>query len=883
MELLVNFADVESGMLEAVGGKGLNLGLLRAAGLPVPDGFCVSTAAYRAVVDHQLDSLSADLAAAEPGQLGPLATRARELITSSALPPQIAAAVSERYEALGSDVAVAVRSSATAEDLPDASFAGQQDTYLNVIGSAAVLDAVRRCWASLWNDRAVSYRNANGIDHATVALAVVIQRMVDAQVAGVMFTADPVTGHRDRTVIDASPGLGEAVVSGAVNPDRFVAVSSSGEIVERRLGDKKVTIRSRAGGGTERVTVSGQGERACLNDQQIGSLVRLGLRVQTHYGSPQDTEWVIGIDEQLWLTQARPITTLYPVPPSRRAGTRVFFCVTLAQGLTRPITPMGLAAFRMIGSAVTTVAGHPPADVYAGPGGLAAAGQRLFVDITPIVQHGRARRVAHRLVGVMEARTQAVLTTLFADPRFPITASASAAPIVARIFWVSKLPLRVAVALLNPALTHRGIARVERRLRARLAVPESATPGQRLDFVERRLGTDTFLLMPRTIGYALAGFAAFGLARKLLGRNARPEELQTVLRGLPHNVTTEMDLELWALTERVRSDPPSSAAFAEETAAGLDRRFRAAQLPELTQRGLTDFLSRYGHRAVAEIDLGVPRWSEEPEHLLGVISNYLRLDNLDLAPDRMFMRGRAEAEAAVAELTRRATDLGPLRGRLVALALRRTRQLVGLRETPKFLLVLSLAALRHQLSLVGAAAAQLGAIEDADDIFWLDLHEARQALNAEPLKDVVRVRRSAYERERRRRHIPRILLSDGSEPEASASAAATGGELTGSPASAGVVTGAARVVLEPLGAQIKPGEILIAPSTDPGWTPLFLTAGGLVMEMGGSNSHGAVVAREYGIPAVVGVPGATAVIETGQVVTVDGAAGRVRIESKPVS
>ena len=733
MDLLVDFAEIDRGMLDEVGGKGLNLGLLAAAGLPVPDGFCVSTRAYRSVVADRLDALMDELTGADPESLASAAADAREVVLSSHVPVELADAISTRYATLDAtldDTPVAVRSSATAEDLPTASFAGQQDTYLNVVGADAVLDAVRRCWASLWTERAVVYRNTIGIDHRTVALAVVIQRMVDAEVAGVMFTADPVTGSRNHTVIDASPGLGEAVVSGAVNPDRFVVDSATGDVVEQRLGDKRVAIRGRDGGGTERVARDGDAATACVSGDQITGLVRLGQHVQAHFGSPQDTEWAIDADGRLWLTQARPITTLYPVPTTSQPGTRAFLCMTLAQGLTRPITPMGLAAYRMIGSAVTALVGRPPADAHAGPSGLAVTGQRLYVDITPVLRHHRSRRIAQTLAGVMEARTKSVLVALAADPRFPVIESSSPAPIVAKLFWISKLPVRLVAAAVSPALAYRGLARLERRLRRRLRVPADATPGQRLDFVERRLGTDTFLLMPKGVGYALAGFAASALARRLLGRHADPAEWQTVLRGLPHNVTTEMDLELWSLTQRIRADRPSAAVFGEESVAELGRRFRAGLLPAVVQHGLAEFLSTYGHRAVAEIDLGMPRWSEQPEHLLGAIANYLRLTDPELAPDRLFARGAAEAEQAVAELTRRAYELGPLRGRLVGLALRRTRQLVGLRESPKFMLVLSLAALRDQLGRVGAAAAAAGAIEAPDDVFWLDLREARQALTA---------------------------------------------------------------------------------------------------------------------------------------------------------
>jgi pyruvate,water dikinase len=284
---------------------------------------------------------------------------------------------------------------------------------------------------------------------------------------------------------------------------------------------------------------------------------------------------------------------------------------------------------------------------------------------------------------------------------------------------------------------------------------------------------------------------------------------------------------------------------------------------------------------VAEIDLGLPRWSEDPTYILGVLANYLRLDNPELAPDVQFRRAAQEAQAMVVDLTRRAARKGRLRGALVRFCLRRTRALSGLREVPKFYLVLLLSRARALLWPVGEELAQAGRLERAEDIFFLTLPEAWAALAGADQRSKVRERRAGYEHELKRRHVPRILLSDGTEPtveellDAIKSADAT---LRGAPASAGLVSAKARVVLDPTGARLEPGEILVAPSTDPGWTPLFLTAGGLVMEMGGAMSHGAVVAREYGIPAVVGVPGATERITTGQQITVDGSTGTISFE-----
>jgi rifampicin phosphotransferase len=366
-----------------------------------------------------------------------------------------------------------------------------------------------------------------------------------------------------------------------------------------------------------------------------------------------------------------------------------------------------------------------------------------------------------------------------------------------------------------------------------------------------------------------------GLAGRLLASDAHTGDLQTVLRGLPHNITTQMDLALWDLAGTIRKDAAAARELLDQPAGELARRFHEGTLPECAQSGLSGFLDKYGHRGVAEIDLGMPRWTDDPAHILGVLANYLRLENPEQAPDALFARGAAEAEAMIEVLAGRARRRGWLRARLVRLALVQARQLAGLRELPKFYMVAGLAAVRRELSEVGAELARRGRIEAAGDVFFLDLKEVRAALAGADLRTLVRDRRQAYEAEMRRRHIPRVLLSDGTEPEALTASGPAASGLAGTPASAGTVTGVARVILDPVGARLEPGEILVAPSTDPGWTPLFLTAGGLVMEMGGANSHGAVVAREYGIPAVVGVPDATGRIATGQRITVDGAAGTI--------
>lgn len=886
MSLVLDWAGMRDAALGQVGGKALNLAALSVAGLAVPGGFCLTTDAYRLVVGSALaDLIVAMRDCREPAELAALAARARERVLAIEPPRNVREGVVAAYDRLGPETAVAVRSSATAEDLASASFAGQQDSFLNVVGATGLMTAVRACWASLWSDRAVAYRQANQVSPDGLALAVVVQRMVDASVAGVMFTANPVTGNRRQTVIDASPGLGEAVVSGAVNPDHFVIDRTARSVVDRKLGDKRLMVASVPGGGTEQRSVGDQTALACLNEKQLLTLADLGDQVQGWFSSPQDIEWALDSAGSFWLTQARPITTLYPAPPQAATGAaerRVLMCMTLAQGLTRPITPMGLAAFRLIGSAVADAAGSPPTDRLAGPAMLQVIGQRMFFDLTAVLGSPAGRRIALRIAGAMEARTAQVLRALVADPELrpaPRSARPALRPVARVVLLRAKVPLKIALALVAPRAAYAALARAERRLGSKVALPAHASAAERLDHVEQGLGGEVFLLMPSVFGYPACGLLMLGVARRVLGPLARPDELQTVLRGLPHNVTTEMDLRLWHVTETIRGDPASLSAFADLPADDLAARYRRRTLPAAAQHGLAGFFRRYGHRGVGEIDLGMPRWSQEPSQVISFIINYLRLTDPAAAPQAQFRQGEIEAEAMLAELVRRARGRNRARATVVRFALRRARQLVGLRESPKFLLVTALSAFRRDLILLGEALAATGVLEKGDDVFFLDFAETRRALAGEPMRHLIPDRREAYGAELRRRHIPRLLLGDGTEPETILGGGGhPDGSLTGSPASPGVVTGPARVVLDPVGAQLQPGEILVAPSTDPGWTPLFLTAGGLVMEMGGPNSHGAVVAREYGIPAVVGVPNAASRLTTGQQVTVDGAAGTVSIE-----
>jgi rifampicin phosphotransferase len=838
--LIRSLDELTAADLSEAGGKGANLGELRRAGFPVPDGFVITTAAY---------ALAAEAAAVT----GESPATARVRLVASTVPVGIADAVREAYRALG-EPAVAVRSSATAEDLPDASFAGQQDTILGVVGEDAVLDAVRKCWASLWNDRAVAYRQTHDVPANGLRLAVVIQQMVDAESAGVLFTADPITGRRRRAAIEAVRGLGERLVSGAVNPDHFIVDTRSGTVLERR-GD-------------------------ILSDVQLRDLAALGARIEEHFRRPQDIEWAIDKAGKIWIVQSRDITTLYPIPPTAPADEddlRVYFSANVAQGVFDPFTPMGLQTFRLLSSGFAAAIGRPVRDPAAGAALYAESGMRVFIDLTPVLRDPFGREIPARVMSAMEFRSQAIFTKLLDDPRLRPRGSASRSRLrTIRAALHTGAPQNAVRAMLRPDAARKRVLGGLDRAIADVHIPE--TSAERLEAYERLILTFPPTFFPRLAGIVAAGVLSYALANRVVGARARPGEMQTVLRGLQHNPTTEMDLALWEIARAAREDPLSREALGARSPADLSAQYRARALPPLLQREMTSFLERYGHRAIAEIDLGIKRWSEDPAHLLGAIANYLRLGDNATAPDVQFARGAREAEAMIQTLTSRLH--GPRRV-LLRFLLGRVRRLAGLREQPKFQIMRVWARGHALISPVGVELADRGLLDAADDAFFLTLPELRHAIAGEDLRKTVLQRREVYRREKGRRHIPRVLLSDGTDAETELPAATDGG-IRGTPASPGIARGVARVIRSPVGARLEPGEVLVAPSTDPGWTPLFLTAGALVMEMGGMMSHGAVVAREYGIPAVVGVPDATERIATGEHVTVDGAAGTVVREEVPV-
>src|SRR6266852_1101357 len=498
-DFVLPFSALHRDMLALVGGKAANLGELTNAKLPVPPGFCVTTTAYALVAaDAGLQSVLDTHATSQAGEGGDaqrltdMAQAARNRILAATIPTEIADAITGAYGFFGSgeSLPVAVRSSATAEDLPFASFAGQQDTYLNIVGVEAVLDAVRRCWASLWTDRAVSYRESLGLDQSSVKLAVVVQRMIESSVAGVLFTAHPVTGKRHQTVIDASPGLGEAVVSGATNPDHFVVNTTTGEIVECRLGDKRIIIQAIPGGGTRKIEADARTTESCLSDAQVRTLAELGAQVEAHFETPQDIEWAIDASGQTFLLQARPITTLFPLPadaPPSDEVLRVYLSFNVQQGTYRPFTPMGISAIRLLASSIATLAGLPPHDLLAGPGFVTESTSRIFFDVTAALRRSFGRAFLIQAMSEAEVRAATIFQQLATDPRLSLLPTPRW-PLFRSITLLlvrTRMPWYLLRALLSPRAGQARLLRYLSASRSAGKVEASASASERLAVVEQ--------------------------------------------------------------------------------------------------------------------------------------------------------------------------------------------------------------------------------------------------------------------------------------------------------------------------------------------------------------------------------------------------------------
>lgn len=892
--LIRAFHEINVHDVPVVGGKGANLGEMTRAGLPVPPGFCITADAYRAFTAQAQSTIAQRLSQMRAGDAEDVEVKAaqlREFLIAQPMPEEVARQTLVAFEALGrdlgtSDLRVAVRSSATAEDLPDASFAGQQDTYLNIRGGEPLLEHVKRCWVSLWTARAVTYRAKQGYDHDKVALAVVVQAMIESYVAGILFTANPINNRREEMVLNASWGLGEAVVSGLVTPDTWIA-EKGGRILEREIATKEVAIEYAEGGGTREVPVPpDKSVLPCLSDEQVRALVAIGERVEQHYARPMDIEWGLHRDA-FYMLQARPITTLgtqskkpesestkaavpepLPVSPLQNAAgeyNRTMFVEIFPD----PLSPAFLSVIAplfasMLEFTFNTLGFKPPPEVPA---------IRVFYN-----QPYFHREYIKGSFASLSPQVQEALVTQLVNPfskherKLPVEPSPAFLGMVTRLLrFMTGFPKQL------PGL----LAAYQAEIRKFDALPFEKMPERE---IMARVRTLLFEHASRLLNYDFLMIALIGITYQMLGTlldryyGEESEQVRAkLISGVTGNVTMETNKKIWRLAQEAKQSASVRAILLRTTNQEVRAKLSQDGDGRIFLAELDAFLQQYGHREV-RMDILYPTWSEDPAPVLQFIRGYFDADEKasPIAQEARLVLERERLAKEVAEKVQ-----GDLAGRfaiapLFQWVLKNTQAHTRERDTMHFELTRMFPPLRRAMLELARRWQAQGVFDATDDIFMLSLDEMQElAEEPRPMRAVVTARRAEFEDNKKR--TPPPILRDGVAVEIARAGGESGdGQLRGIAGSPGVVSGVVRVILGPHEFdKLQRGEILVAPLTNPVWTPLFAIAGGIITQVGGILSHGAIVAREYGIPAVMAVHDATNILRDGERVTVDGNKGVV--------
>lgn len=867
--LVLGFQEIEKMQLLLVGGKGLNLGVLsKIQGIQVPEGFCVTTVGYQKAIEQNetyhalLDRLSV-LKAEDRDQIGEISRKIRQIIMEAEIPSDVVKAVAHYLSRFGEEHAYAVRSSATAEDLPHASFAGQQDTYLNIIGKEAILQHISKCWASLFTDRAVIYRMQNGFDHSQVYLSVIVQRMVFPQASGILFTADPITSNRKLLSIDASFGLGEALVAGLVSPDCYKV--QEGQIVDKRIATKKLAIYGRKEGGTETKQIDpDQQKTQTLTDQQIIQLARIGRQIEAYFGCPQDIEWCLAHDT-FYILQSRPITTLYPIPEANDQENHVYVSVGHQQMMTDPMKPLGLSFYLLLT-----------------PAPMRKAGGRLFVDVSHMLASPSGRETLINVLGKNDPLIKDALTTVIERGNF-----IKSIPDDKKEHSYGKSnqgPAPAKYQTLNdydPTVVSDLIKRSESSIDELKYKIQTKSGADLFDFIlEDIQELRKSISDPESLGVIMTAMnASSWINEKMMEWLGEKNAADTLSQSVPNNITSEMGLALMDVADVIRPYPEvinylqhvKEDHFLDELV-----KFDGGQE---TRDAICAYLNKYGMRCAGEIDITRTRWSEKPITLVPVILGNIK--NFEpCAGKRKFEQGRQEALKKEQELLDRLKQLpdGEQKAKETKRMIDLLRNLIGYREYPKYGMVNRYFVYKQALLKEAEQLIQAGVIHEQEDIYYLTFEELHEVVRTNKLDyQIIGKRKDEYKLYEKLTP-PRVITSDGEIIAGEYKRENLPAEaIVGLAVSSGVIEGRARVILNMEEADLEDGDILVTSFTDPSWTPLFVSIKGLVTEVGGLMTHGAVIAREYGLPAVVGVENATKLIKDGQRIRVHGTEGYIEI------
>jgi pyruvate,water dikinase len=863
------FQDIDKTKLTVVGGKGANLGeLSKIEGIRVPDGFCISTEAFKRIIgetpsiNELLEQLS-HLLVEDRDKIGELSGEIRRVIEGIAISEDINEEITRLLTRLGEKNAYAVRSSATAEDLPTASFAGQQDTYLNIIGKEAIYQHISKCWASLFTERAVIYRLQNGFDHRKVHPSVVVQKMVFPQAAGILFTADPVTSNRKVLSIDASFGLGEALVSGLVNADIYKV--RNGKVIDKKISTKKLAIYALKDGGTKEQEISPERQnRQALTDEQIVQLERIGRKIEEHFGHPQDIEWCL-VDDTFYIVQSRPITTLYPIPEANDQENHVYVSVGHQQMMTDPMKPLGLSLWQL-------TAARP----------MYKAGGRLFVDVSQDLASPAGREVLVNVLGKSDPLVRDALTTILERGDFITSSPDDETEPSPGSSNKGMSPAAFQVQLENDPTIVADLIKESLALIETLKHDIQAKSGVDLiDFIlEDRQKLRQSLSHPKSFGAIMTGMnAASWINEKMMEWLGEKNVADTLSQSAPNNITSSMGLELLDVADVIRPYPEVIEYLQHVQDDGfLDElvKFHGGQE---ARDAIRTYLDKYGMRCVGEIDITRTRWSEKPTALVPMILSNIK--NFEPGEsNRKFEQGRQSALKKEQELLERLKQLpdGEQKAKETKQQINLLRNFIGYREYPKYGIVNRYFVYKKALLKEAEQLVQANVIHEKEDIYYLTFEELREIVRTNKLDyQIISKRKDEYKLYEKLTP-PRVITSDGEIIALKYKRENLPAEaIVGLAVSSGVVEGRARVILSVEDAELEDGDILVTAFTDPSWTPWFVSIKGLVTEVGGLMTHGAVIAREYGLPAVVGVESATKLIKDGQRIRVHGTEGYVEI------
>lgn len=851
-----------------VGGKGMNLGeCSRIEGTLVPEGFCVTTEAYKRVIgeNEELQQLLEQLAVQkvdERKRISEISRKIRELIEGIEIEKGIEQDIDRCLLTFGLEHAYAVRSSATAEDLPFASFAGQHDTYLNIIGKEAILRHISKCWASLFTDRAVIYRIQNGFDHSQVFLSVIIQRMIFPQASGILFTADPLTSNRKLLSIDASFGLGEALVSGLVSADCYKVQED--EIVDKMIATKKLATYGLKEGGTETQQINPDLQKSqTLTDQQILQLARKGRQIEAYFGCPQDIEWCL-VEDTFYIVQSRPITTLFPVPEANDQENHVYVSVGHQQMMTDPMKPLGLAFYLL-----TT------------PAPMRKAGGRLFVDITHSLASPVSREILVDTLGQSDPLIKDALMTIIerdfikllpTDDKELSPSSSNKSMSSAGFQTQFKNDPTIVSDLINSSET--SINELKQTI-------QTKSGSDLFDFILEDLQQlKKILFDPQSLGVIMTAMdASSWINEKMNMWLGEKNVADTLSQSVPNNITSEMGLALLDVADVIRPYPEVIHYLQHVKDDNFLEGIVTFEGGQESQDAIIAYLNKYGMRCAGEIDITKTRWSEKPTTLVPMLLSNIK----ELEPNsgkRKFEQGRQAALKKEQELVDRLMQLpdGKRKAEETKRVISLIRNFIGYREYPKYGMISRYFVYKQALLKEAEQLVQANVIHKKEDIYYLIFEELREVVRTKKLDfEIISKRKNDYKFYGKLTP-PRVLTSDGEIIAGNYKRENLPAEaIVGLPVSSGVIEGRARVILNMEEAVLKEGDILVTSFTDPGWTPLFVSIKGLVTEVGGLMTHGAVIAREYGLPAVVGVENATKLIKDGQRIRVNGTEGYIEI------